>query len=191
MRNVRWITILGSCLVVVSVVAACVPAAAPGTAGEPTPTASEAATVVEAVPAKAGDQVDVQVNAGTATLDITSQTGIGGADVMVVSGPYPVGIVFRLHLKGLEQFTLAYDNTMIRVAVASDGTNQVWQSLIQDGVEQPLTAESPYWLPVTVTVAGGTDSATLAEKTYVLKAPTDLLQRQPSRFKIDWIDFFR
>lgn len=190
MRDVRWITILGSCLVV-SVAAGCVPTAAPGTAGEPTPTAGEAASVIEVTPVKASDQVDVQVTAGTVTLDITSQTGIGGADVTMVSGPYPVGIVFQLFLKGLEQFTLAYDNTMIRVAVASDGTNQVWQSLIEDGVEQPLTAESPYWLPVVITELAGTDPATLTEKTYMLSAPADLLQRQPSRFKIDWIDFFR
>jgi hypothetical protein len=158
-----------------------------------TPTAIQGpSTVIEAASGKAGDQVDVQVVDGTATLDITSQTGIGAAAVQVVSGPYPTSIVFQLHLRGLEQFTLTYGAVIIDVAVASDGSDQARQTLIRDGVEQPLTPDSPYWMPVEVmTTPAGASKEGLSEKTYRLSAPPDLLTTQPPAFTINWIDFFR
>jgi hypothetical protein len=110
----------------------------------------------------------------------------------VVSGPYPTRIVFQLHLKGLEQFTLTYGAVIIDVAVASDGSDQARQTLIRDGVEQPLTPDSPYWMPVEVTTTpDGASKEGLSEKTYRLSAPPDLLTTQPPAFTINWIDFFR
>lgn len=192
MKALRWVGAVGGWVAVLVVLGACAPAAGPGAAGDMTPGATEAtSTVVEATPGKAGDQVDVQVIDGTATLDITSQTGIGAAAVQVVSGPYPTAIVFQLHLKGLEQFTLTYGAVIIDVAVANDGSNQSRQTLIQDGAEQPLAPDSPYWMPVEVTTAPGSSDKGLPERTYRLSAPPDLLTTQPPAFTINWIDFFR
>ncbi len=188
--TMRRILIVGGCMVTIAALLACVPPT--GTVGKATAPSGTSPTVIEASPTKPGDQIDVAINDGTATLDITSQTGIGGAAVNVVSGPYPTAVVFQLHLKGLEQFRLTYGTITIDVAVTSDGSNQARQSLIQGGAEQPLTPESPYWMPVKVTtVPGGTDKAGLSAKTYLLSAPPDFIQTQPQRFAINWIDFFR
>lgn len=193
MSALHWAGIVGGWMAVLVMLGACTPSAGPGTAVEMTPKVTPAtSTVIEATPGKAGDQIDVQVVDGTATLDITSQTGIGAAVVQVVSGPYPTAVVFQLHLKGLEQFTLTYGAVIIDVAVTSDGSQQARQTLIQEGAEQPLTPDSPYWMPVEVTTASD-DAAKggLSEKTYRLSAPPDLLSTQPPAFTINWIDFFR
>lgn len=186
----KWSALLGSCLAMMATLLACVPPA--DTAGEATVPVDASPTVIEAAPTRPGDRVDVQIVGGTATLDITSQTGIGGATVNVVSGPYPAALVFQLHLRGLEQFRLTYGTITIDVAVANDGSNLSRQSLIQGSTEQPLTPESPYWIPVKVTtVPGSTGQSGLSEKTYMLSAPPDFLQTQPPTFAINWIDFFR
>ncbi len=193
MRELRELVIAGGCVAALLLLGACVPATAPGAAAPAAPTArAGTSTVIETTLGRADDRIDVQVVDGTATLDIASQTGIGAAAVQVLAGPYPTAFVFQLHLKGLEQFTLTYGAVKIDVAVANDGSDQARQTLIKDGVEQPLTPESPYWMPVTVTrEAGGSDTGGLSEKTYRLDAPPDFFTVQPPAFSITWIDFFR
>lgn len=185
-------------MLILTVLAACAPSAGPGANPEVIPTQETASptvdagpTIIEATPTKEGDLVDVQVTGGTATLDVTSQSGIGGAAVEVVSGPFPATVIFRLHLKGLEQFTLSYGDVAVRVAVANDGSG-AWQSVVQNGGEQQITPESTYWMPVEVTAAGAGAPATgSTAKVFQLSAPPDFLATEPPSFTIQWIDFFR
>ncbi len=179
---------------IVTVLAACAPSATPGGNAEATrtqettsPTVDAEPTIIEALPTKEADLVVVQVTGGTATLDVTSPSGIGGAAVEVVSGPFPAAVIFRLHLKGLEQFTLTYGDVAVFAAVASDGS-RVSQSVMQNGREQQITPESPYWMPVEVITAAAGGST---EKVFQLSAPPDFLETQPPTFAIQWIDFFR
>lgn len=191
MRDLRRVSILGSCVAVMAALTACASPSGPVT-GPTSATAAAAATTIEVTAVKEGDRVDVQVVDGTATLDIASATGIGAAALEVVSGPYPTAVVFQLHLKGLEQFTLTYGTVTIHVAVAHDGSSQARQAMIQGGDEQPLTPASPYWMPVEVTtVSEDSDKTGQPERIYALSAPPDFLQTQPRTFTINWIDFFR
>ena len=183
---------------IVTVLAACAPSAAPDANPEATPTQETTSptvdaepTIIEAEPTKEADLVVVRVTGSTAALDITSPSGIGGAAIEVVSGPFPAAVIFRLHLKGLEQFTLTYGDVAVSAAVASDGS-RVSQSVVQNGREQQITPESPYWMPVEViTAAAGTQATGSTEKVFQLSAPPDFLGTQPPTFAIQWIDFFR
>ncbi|QLQ05406.1 MAG: hypothetical protein HZY76_04450 [Anaerolineae bacterium] len=175
----------------VAAAGACVPATAPGAAAPAAPTArAGTSTVIETTLGRADDRIDVQVVDGTATLDIASQTGIGAAAVQVLAGPYPTAFVFQLHLKGLEQFTLTYGAVKIDVAVANDGSDQARQTLIKDGVEQPLTPE-PYWMPVTVTREAGVRIPGTVREDLPARRPARFFTVQPPAFSITWIDFFR
>ena len=55
---------------------------------------------------KSADQIKVAVENDTATFDVTSPSGIGGATIALTKGNWPKSVVVRLHLHGLESFAV-------------------------------------------------------------------------------------
>ena len=84
--------------------------------------------------------VETAVTNNTALFNISSQTGIGSAEVKLVHGQMPETILFQMYLNGLEEFTFAYDNTVITTSVSSNWKlSSAWsKASIADG---PSAAE--------------------------------------------------
>jgi hypothetical protein len=132
---------------------------------------------------KAEDVVTVEIGeAGqTAVFDITSPSGIGGAEVELLSGAWPGEIRLRYHLPGLEEMRFAYDEVQVTASVSSTGTGEVRQAVSLAGQPaQPITAVSPYWMPYQ-----------RQSNAFEFQLPADFYQAAPAAFSLNWIDFYR
>ena len=136
---------------------------------------------------KPGDRVVLIVDNSQLTADVWSETGIGGASASLAAGEMPQSILFRLHLRGLEQMTFAYDDTVVSLSVPSGGDRPVLQSVTVDGDEMPVTPQSPYWMAVTQVEsdAGAVDGY------FQVTAPQAFFAAAAIGFRITWIDFYR
>jgi hypothetical protein len=72
---------------------------------------------------KPADEVTVTVENDTATLDVTSVSGIGGATVTLTKGKWPATVVLRLHLSGLESFAVSNGKIKLTGSVLSHSGN--------------------------------------------------------------------
>jgi hypothetical protein len=130
--------------------------------------------------------------AETETLfEVRSTTGIGSAGVEQTSGELPAKILIRLHLKGLEEFTFQYHETVVTVSVSSHGDGMVTETIRTAGSDQiPIGPESPYSMPVRV--VQNPDSNNGSSTAYFeVQAPQDYIQGKHTAFSIRWIDFYR
>jgi hypothetical protein len=140
-------------------------------------------------------RITVAADAEQAIVEVFSPAGVGGAGVEITSATFPKKIVLRLHLRGLEELRLAYGNTVVRASISSDGGNSISQHQIGAGAsaaQQPLSATSPYWMPIRI-VPAGTAPATipLQDGAIEVEAPQDLIAGGQTKFAIQWIDFYR
>lgn len=132
---------------------------------------------------KAEDAVTVEIGADgqTAVFDITSPSGIGSAEIELLSGEWPGEIRLRYHLRGLEEMRFAYDDVQVTVSVSRTGTGEIRQQVSVAGQPaQPITADSPYWLPYQ-----------RESDTFEFLLPADFYQVAPAAFSLNWIDFYR
>ncbi len=143
---------------------------------------TEGPTDVEVVPADAGIR-----------LDVTSESGIGSAGVTWKNdSKTPVSL--RLHVDGLEEFRFTYDMTAIVASISSNGDFQIRQSLVgDDGAQEPLTPESPFWLTIEPTTADGQSASSIPlEGGYFdVTPPADFFDNPTHVFVFSWIDFYR
>jgi hypothetical protein len=124
--------------------------------------------------------VETAVTTNTALFNISSQTGIGSAEVKLVHGQMPETILFQMYLNGLEEFTFAYDNTVITTSVSSTGEHTVLQTVTQAGETQTVTEDSDFYMPIRV------------ETNYFeIEVPPDFHAGGYDDFAISWIDFYR
>lgn len=131
------------------------------------------------------------VQAGqTAIIQITSDSGIGRADVEIVSGDYPRQISLQFHLSGLERLRFAYATTLIELSLSAGDAALPHETVTHDnGSAQLIAADSPYWLnarSVSAEQLGGTPAGYIE-----VDLPPAFLSAQARRFSIEWIDFFR
>ena len=133
---------------------------------------------------KPADRVVLIADNSQLTADVWSETGIGGASVSLTAGEMPQSILFRLHLRGLEQMTFVYDDNVVGLSVPSGGDRPVLQSVTVEGDEMPVTPQSPYWMDVTLveSAAGGY---------FQVSAPQAFFDASATEFRITWIDFYR
>ena len=155
--------------------------------------AAEMPTPVFAVSAEGdGNEIKVNVEDGTAIADVRSRRGIGSATVELVSGTLPENIVIRLHLKGLEQFRLVYDQTAIIASVSSGEGGSVGQSVgAPDGDERPIAPGSPFWVAIRIVPDQATPYVPIEVEYFEITLPDDFLQGEHRSFSIRWIDFYR
>ena len=130
-----------------------------------------------------GNQVAISQETDTYTVTIHSTMGIGQASIAWWGNSMPHQLNFQLHLGGLEQFTLAWDEQRVSVQVNSS-SQEVTESLQpHQGVETLIASDSPYWMDVTL--------PTSSMLVYSLRAPAAFITAAPKVWAIAWIDFYR
>ncbi len=149
----------------------------------------------EVVPHKPETAIAYRVEGDAVLFDIFSQSGIGGADVSLTAGTMPEQMLLRFHLKGLESLQFSYGENTITTGVSSLGAHDARETVIQGGdstQETSLTADSPYWMDVSIVAAEGTTaSIPQADGYFVVTPPADFLHGDYHEFTLEWIDFYR
>ena len=131
-----------------------------------------------AVALQSGDELTIdQRGTADAAFDITSERGIGQIEFERL-GAAPATLAFRLHLKGLEQFTLTWGDNTATVNYPSSG-----------GPRAMTDPADP--LAMLVTVEADNPTIPLQEGHFVVIAPAQFIEDAPQRFSIQWIDFYR
>lgn len=154
--------------------------------------ASEAGTPVFTISTEnPADTVTASVIANNVTFDLTSPSGIGKAQFKRAGGSIPKRIDFRIHTKGLENFTLLDASRQYQVNVPSGGG--VVQSFmgLRDGElgEHPLLSDEPFYMKTEIFASNKT--IPLTDGYFQVTAPQSLIDAGARDFSISWIDFYR
>ncbi len=132
-------------------------------------------------------KVVMQLEGDTAVFDITSPTGIGGANVQLSSGEWRPTVILRFHLNGLEEMTLTYGETATAVNISSTDS-QIRQSVN----DAPIDSSSPHWMKTVIrNEDGSAGQIPLENGTIEVNLPSDFHTQNPNSFHISWIDFYR
>jgi hypothetical protein len=117
------------------------------------------------------------------TVRVTSDAGIGYATVAWWGADPPHQMVFNVHTKGLESFSLMWSTQTVKVSV-NPTDNSVSESLqVNRETETVIANDSPYWIDVRM--------PTHSEAPYQLNAPPAFLQDAPAIWGLVWVDFYR
>ena len=139
-----------------------------------------------------GNELSATVVGETAVIDVQSLTGIGSATVDLAAGAFPETMALRLNLKGLEQFRLTYDRTVISASVSSSDGGRVLQSMGSPGAdEQPVASGSPFWMDIQIVADQGATHIPLDQGYFEITLPQDFIREGPRSFSFQWIDFYR
>lgn len=139
-----------------------------------------------------GNSLTLKAEGEAVIVDVHSRSGIGSATVEHVSGPLPEKIVVRLHLKGLEEFRLSYDRTVITARVSSsDGRNIVQSVDPPGGDERPIAPDSPFRMEVKIASDQVAPRIPLEQGSFEITLPKDVLGKGRRSFSIRWVDFYR
>lgn len=138
------------------------------------------------------DIISVTSEEGISLMDINSPSGIGAAHFELVSGTLPEKIIARLHLKGLEEFRLSYDETLITASISSSSAfnTSSQKVLISDG-EYPTLPGHPLWLEIKIVSDQTTKKIPLEEGYFEITFPDELNEKIGNSFDVQWVDFFR
>jgi len=140
-------------------------------------------------PGKEDAAVTYQAISRDVVVDVSSQSGIGSAEMTQTGGPAPASVTMRLHLKGLEQFTFPYAAAAVTAPVSSHDGSVSESVSIQSGAAQAIDPSSPYWM--TVTINATDPSIPLKDGYFEVWAPKDFLTSASREFTLHWVDFYR
>jgi hypothetical protein len=139
-----------------------------------------------------GNSLTVKSEGGAVIVDVRSRSGIGSATVERAPGPAPKKVVIRLWLKGLEEFRLSYDRTVITARVSSSDSRNITQSVDPPGGdERPITPDSPRWMEIKIVSDRAAPRIPLEQGHFEITLPKDVLGKGRRSFSIRWIDFYR
>lgn len=137
------------------------------------------------------DQVRVTTEKNKTIFSIHSPFGISNAVIERAEEKWPDAVVLRLHLKGLENFSVSNDKVKLEASVSSqDGKVRFWK----DGKEDtPLDAKSPYWMEIQMVGSDGKPAKTIPLKDgyFELQLPKAFFEGNPKSITLNWIDFYR
>lgn len=141
-------------------------------------------------PDKADDTITYEWANNTATFDITSPGGIGGARIVRTGGSAPNKIVLQLRLKGLESLKFRYADNEVTVSVPSSGTHAVIESArLNGGAETELAPANEYWMPTEIVSVS--ETIPLVDGYFRVELPPAFYASGANEFSLEWIDFFR
>lgn len=141
-------------------------------------------------PTKPEDTITYQYANDTASFDITSQSGIGGARVVRTLGNMPKRVLLQLRLKGLESLKFRFADAEVDVSTSSSGAPVVRESARLNGVaEMEIAPESEYWMPTEIVSVS--ETVPLADGYFRVELPRAFYASDAREFLIEWIDFFR
>lgn len=124
-------------------------------------------------------------------FDISSPSGIGGAQIAQTAGASPQKILLRVRLKGLELFQFSYGKNHVQVNVSSGGDNAVVESVRLDNAAEfmPIDSNSEFWLPLEIISQNKT--IPLQDGYFQVELPRAFYASRAREFSIEWIDFYR
>jgi hypothetical protein len=138
------------------------------------------------------DAVSITSEEGISLIDINSPSGVGSAHFELVSGILPEKIITRLHLKGLEEFRLSYNETVISASISSGSAfNISSQNILLSNIEYPIQAGHPLWLEIKVVSDQTIKKIPLEEGYFEITFPKESNKKIGSSFEIQWVDFYR
>lgn len=146
-------------------------------------------TTIDIKTKKPADQVKMKIENDTATLDVLSQSGIGGATVTLAKGKWPTTVVLRLHLSGLESFAVSNGKIKLTGSVLSHSGNTKRLYLTEIGKEE----ERKSGTEIKVLDAAGKPVKGLPDKGgyFEIVLPKALLEGDSKSLEFAWIDFYR
>lgn len=136
------------------------------------------------------DRVEVKTDKDKVVFSVHSPFGI--STVIERAGEkWPDAVVLRLHLKGLENFSVSNDKVKLEASVSSqDGKVRLWK----DGKEDtPLDAQSSYWTEIQMVGSDGKPAKTIPLKDgyFEMQLPKAFFEGNPKSITLNWIDFYR
>jgi hypothetical protein len=122
-------------------------------------------------------------------IDITSEFGIDKATIRRKLDAWPMSIVVRLHLGGLESFKAGRDDVAVEWSVSGTGDNSSIVSLRRGKEELALDEKSPYH--TNGRIVGGNGKIPLKDGYFEVPLPAKLFEGNPEELTLQWIDFYR
>jgi hypothetical protein len=158
--------------------------------------------------ARADDHANVSVEEGRTIVSMQSPFGISRARLERNGNHWPKIVTLRLHLTGLEHFSVTNGQTTLHVAVASQATSsqatssqaassqatpQSVRLWLGDQEDLPLKRKNPYWMTVRRIGQDGKPVKTLpwADGYFEMQLPKALLDDHAKSITLNWIDFYR
>lgn len=137
------------------------------------------------------DRVAVKAEKDKVVFSVHSPFGISNAVIERADEKWPDAVFLRLHLKGLENFSVSNDKVKLEASVSSqDGKVRLWK----DGKEDtPLDAKSPYWMEIQMVGSDGKPAKTspLKDGYFEMTLPKAFFEGNPKSITLNWIDFYR
>lgn len=178
----RWLLIGGTLVLLMYVMAACLsPGVRRSTAG--------GVVGLEATSVQPGDEITIDQSTRDVTAYITSEKGIGRIDLKREGTP-PETLTLYFELKGLEEMTWAWEDTLVTAHVSSTDGSVHEELVLSGGKTSPISDASPYWMPVRIDTDASTEIP-LESGYFVVNAPKAFLEGAPEHFSLRWIDFYR
>ncbi len=149
---------------------------------------------------RSGDQIEILPESAKSMFTqnffrVTSERGIGSGVVRRTSKTWPGSITIRLHLQGLESFTLSSGNKALRISVSSTtkGVRPMIHEIVMGKEGKRLDKMSPLWVDVLAFDKSGKVLGDRPSKGgyFQLTVPEALLAEESSELKLRWIDFYR
>ncbi len=137
------------------------------------------------------DRVDVKTDKDNVTFSVHSPFGISNAVIERADEKWPDAVVLRLHLKGLENFSVSNDKVKLEASISSQDVKlRLWK----DGKEDlPLDTKNPYWMEIRMVGSDGKVAKTIPLKDayFEMQLPKAFFEGNPKAITLNWIDFYR
>lgn len=121
-------------------------------------------------------------------VKITSEKGIGEAELRRLNSTWPKKIRIQIHLKGLELFEIQTGKQTIRLAVSSSGEPTSSVSIEEKGKDKVLLVEDPLFIKVHLVAD---EKKIPLDGHFEFELPAGLLSKEADTMKVRWIDFYR
>lgn len=121
-------------------------------------------------------------------VKITSEKGIGEAELRRSNLTWPKKIRFQVHLKGLELFEIQSGKRTIRLAVSSSGEPTSSVSIEEKGKEKVLLVEDPLFIKVHLVAD---EKKIPLDGHFEFQLPEAIFSNEVDTIKTRWIDFYR
>ncbi|MEI8379604.1 MAG: hypothetical protein WCJ09_05720 [Planctomycetota bacterium] len=139
------------------------------------------------------DRVIVDSQSGKAVISIRSPFGMSQAVISRTEKTWPDAMTLKLHLQGLESFSVSNGKVTIHAAVSSSESKprpRVWKDNAENVL---LDDESPYWPDLRMIGRDGKPAGAIPLKDgyFEIILPKRLFEGNPHSITVDWIDFYR
>ena len=150
---------------------------------------------LEASTNRKDNKVTISTEGNRTVVDIHSKLGIGNTELSSVDGYWEKPLVLRLHLSGIENLTVTTGNLTISSSVPSHSGYVQRYSSFSDGEQTNYRVKenNPFWMPITIVnrKKPGRSVIPLEDGYFEVRIPDILLESNPEKLFIRWIDFYR